>query len=99
VRAANPGLRWREIAGMRNKLMHEYFGVNAKVVWCTLPEDLPGLIPLLRNMLEGQGSSAFLFVTPARSIHSSMTPIGWPAILPVPLPAILCSRSLQWHTT
>jgi len=32
VRDANPEIQWREIAAMRNKLMHEYFGVNTKVV-------------------------------------------------------------------
>ena len=52
VRAANPGLAWREIGGMRNKLTHEYFGVNMKVVWRTVQEDLPPIIPVLRKMLE-----------------------------------------------
>jgi uncharacterized protein with HEPN domain len=32
VRANIPELQWREISGMRNKLTHEYFGVNMKVV-------------------------------------------------------------------
>lgn len=32
VRDANPEIQWREIAAMHNKLMHEYFGVNMKVV-------------------------------------------------------------------
>jgi uncharacterized protein with HEPN domain len=32
VRDANPEIQWREITAMRNKLMHEYFGVNMKVV-------------------------------------------------------------------
>jgi uncharacterized protein with HEPN domain len=36
---------------MRNKLMHEYFGVNEQVVWRTVQEDLPALIPILRRML------------------------------------------------
>ncbi len=41
VRDANPEIPWREITGMRNKLTHEYFGVNTKVVWraalCFMP--------------------------------------------------------------
>jgi len=52
VREANPEIPWREIAGMRNKLTHEYFGINTKVVWRTVQEDLPIIIPALRKMLD-----------------------------------------------
>jgi len=52
VREANPDIPWREIAGMRNKLTHEYFGVNTKVVWRTVQEDLPVIIPALKKTLK-----------------------------------------------
>jgi uncharacterized protein with HEPN domain len=52
VREANPDIPWREITAMRNKLMHEYFGANMKVVWKTVQEDLPVIIPVLRKMLK-----------------------------------------------
>jgi len=52
VRDDNPKIPWREIMGMRNKLTHEYFGVNTKVVWRTVQEDLPVIIPALRKMLK-----------------------------------------------
>lgn len=51
IRNANPDIPWREITGMRNKLTHEYFGVNTKVVWRTVHEDLPVIIPLLQKIL------------------------------------------------
>ena len=52
MRQTNPEIQWREIAAMRNKLTHEYFGVNTKVIWRTVHEDLPILIPLIRKILE-----------------------------------------------
>jgi len=50
VREANAEIPWREITGMRNKLTHEYFGVNTKVVWRTVKEDLPVIVPALKRM-------------------------------------------------
>lgn len=52
VRQSQPEIQWREIAAMRNKLTHEYFGVNTKVIWRTVHEDLPVIIPLLKKILK-----------------------------------------------
>jgi len=52
IRNANPIIPWREITGMRNKLTHEYYGVNTRVVWRTVQEDLPLIIPALRKIID-----------------------------------------------
>lgn len=36
----NPQIPWRDIEDMRNKLIHEYFGVDLEIVWKTIKEDL-----------------------------------------------------------
>jgi uncharacterized protein with HEPN domain len=46
----NPELPWRESSDMRNFLIHEYFGVNAKTVWDTCKVDLPGLKKQIENL-------------------------------------------------
>jgi len=38
------------MAGMRDKLIHEYFGVDLKRVWRTIKEDLPKIKPLIKEL-------------------------------------------------
>jgi uncharacterized protein with HEPN domain len=48
IKSANPGVQWRLMKEMRNKLIHEYFGVSAITIYSTIKSDLP----ILKEQLE-----------------------------------------------
>jgi uncharacterized protein with HEPN domain len=43
VRKRYPDIPWAEMAGMRDKLIHDYFGVNLQTGWDTVKKDIPAL--------------------------------------------------------
>ncbi|MGB7291237.1 MAG: DUF86 domain-containing protein [Thermodesulfobacteriota bacterium] len=51
VRKKYPEVPWKDISGMRNKVIHEYFGVKLSIVWRTVKEELPPLKPLFEKIL------------------------------------------------
>jgi len=51
VRREYPRVPWRDMAGMRDKLIHGYFGVQLEVVWKTIRERLPEVRPLVVEAL------------------------------------------------
>lgn len=52
VCAQHPEVPWRDMRDMRNIVVHEYFGVDLTMVWSTVREDLPALIPQLEEILQ-----------------------------------------------
>ena len=43
VRAKYPSVPWRQIAGMRDILVHDYFRINREIVWETVEKHMPAL--------------------------------------------------------
>jgi uncharacterized protein with HEPN domain len=52
TRAQDDSIPWRQIAGMRDKLIHEYFGVDLNLVWDVVERELPALRPRIAALLE-----------------------------------------------
>ena len=52
VRDRYPQIPWKDMAGMRDKVIHEYFGVDLKRVWSTVKTDIPTLKPLFEKILK-----------------------------------------------
>lgn len=50
VKDASPSISWKNIVGMRNRLIHGYSGVNWDIVWSVAFEDMPGLIKMLKSI-------------------------------------------------
>lgn len=51
VKAKYPDIPWKEMAGMRDKLVHFYFGVKHELVWSAIKHRLPVIKPLLQSLL------------------------------------------------
>ena len=52
IRDRYPEAPWRAMTGIRDKLIHDYITVNLEVVWKTVAEDLPALIPVIGRIVE-----------------------------------------------
>lgn len=52
IKKKNPRIPWKEIAGMRDKLIHQYFGVDLDLVWETVRTKLPELKDQILRMLK-----------------------------------------------
>jgi uncharacterized protein with HEPN domain len=51
VRDTHPEIAWRQIIAMRNRVAHGYLGIDEDVIWDVIQNDIPNLLPALRNLL------------------------------------------------
>lgn len=52
IKATEPQLPWRELAGFRNVIVHGYLGIDLGAVWLVMEQDLPPLSEALNRMAE-----------------------------------------------
>jgi uncharacterized protein with HEPN domain len=56
LRSNQPDIPWRRLAGMRDKLIHEYFGVNLAIVWQVVDQEIPKLRAQVSEILQEAGN-------------------------------------------
>ena len=54
VRQRYPSIPWRQISGMRNILVHDYFRINQEIVWKTVEKHIPPLKAEIERILEAR---------------------------------------------
>ena len=52
VKEKYPDIPWKDIAGMRDKVIHDYFGVDVNIVWETIKKNVPELEQKIKVMLK-----------------------------------------------
>ncbi|MGA2091332.1 MAG: DUF86 domain-containing protein [Endomicrobiales bacterium] len=45
-----PEIPWKNMAGMRDKLIHEYFGIDNEILWMVIKKDLPSIKDEIREI-------------------------------------------------
>ena len=51
IRSQHPSVDWKKIAGLRDILIHEYFGIDSEIIWDIIQNKLPPLEKGVRQIL------------------------------------------------
>lgn len=52
IRVQHPTVPWKQIVGARDKVIHEYFGVDLDIIWKTVVEDLPSFRHQIETLMK-----------------------------------------------
>ena len=55
AKTAIPNIPWKQLYGVRNRIVHGYDGVDMRIVWDTVSEDIPQLHQSLKAIIENSG--------------------------------------------
>ena len=62
IKAKYPSVPWKKMAGMRDKMIHEYHRIDLEILWKTIKEDIPSVKPLICIALENHGGNGDQFI-------------------------------------
>lgn len=54
LKQRHPYIQWKEMAGMRDRLIHDYFGIDYDIVWDVVKNKIPLLLKNVRQILESE---------------------------------------------
>lgn len=52
LKKQHAAIPWKDMAAMRDKVIHDYFGINYDIVWTVASEEIPRLLPNIARLLE-----------------------------------------------
>lgn len=53
IKKKYPQIQWKEMAGMRDRLIHFYFGIKYDLVWHTIKDVIPQVKPVIQEITQG----------------------------------------------
>jgi uncharacterized protein with HEPN domain len=52
LKERQPAIEWKSIAGMRDRIIHFYFGINWEIVWSVVNDKMPEIMPRIEKLVK-----------------------------------------------